>query len=152
MSAWAEFFVGVALLVVGGLAVRTAFGLKLHSHEHHHNSASIHRHLHLHVRGQSNHRRHAHAASGLGLLHGLAGASHLLAVIPALALPPLGAFAYLLAYLGGSMAAMAAVVSTLSFLTLRSGARMLPWLVGCTGALSIATGAIWLQKTSAVVF
>jgi hypothetical protein len=152
MSAWAEFFVGVALLVVGGLAVRTAFGLKLHSHEHHHNSASIHRHLHLHVRGQSNHRRHAHAASGLGLLHGLAGASHLLAVIPALALPPLGAFAYLLAYLGGSIAAMAAVVSTLSFLTLRSGARMLPWLVGCTGALSIATGAIWLQKTSAVVF
>ena len=152
MSAWAEFLVGVALLVVGGLAVRTAFGLKLHSHEHHHNSASIHRHLHLHVRGQSNHRRHAHAASGLGLLHGLAGASHLLAVIPALALPPLGAFAYLLAYLGGSIAAMAAVVSTLSFLTLRSGARMLPWLVGCTGALSIATGAIWLQKTSAVVF
>jgi hypothetical protein len=152
MSAWAEFLVGVALLVVGGLAVRTAFGLKLHSHEHHHNGASIHRHLHLHVRGQSNHRRHAHAASGLGLLHGLAGASHLLAVIPALALPPLGAFAYLLAYLGGSIAAMAAVVSTLSFLTLRSGARMLPWLVGCTGALSIATGAIWLQKTSAVVF
>ena len=152
MSAWAEFFVGVALLVVGGLAVRTAFGLKLHSHEHHHNGASIHRHLHLHVRGQSNHRRHAHAASGLGLLHGLAGASHLLAVIPALALPPLGALAYLLAYLGGSIAAMAAVVSTLSFLTLRSGARMLPWLVGCTGVLSIATGAIWLHKTSAVVF
>ena len=91
MSAWAEFLVGVALLLVGALAVRTAFGLKLHSHEHHHNDASIHRHLHLHVRGQSNHRRHAHAASGLGLLHGLAGASHLLAVIPALALPPLGA-------------------------------------------------------------
>ena len=97
MSAWAEFLVGVALLLVGALAVRTAFGLKLHSHEHHHNDASIHRHLHLHVRGQSNHRRHAHAASGLGLLHGLAGASHLLAVIPALALPPLGAFAYLVA-------------------------------------------------------
>jgi hypothetical protein len=152
MSAWAEFLVGVALLLVGALAVRTAFGLKLHSHEHHHNDASIHRHLHLHVRGQSNHRRHAHAASGLGLLHGLAGASHLLAVIPALALPPLGAFAYLLAYLGGSIAAMAAVVCTLSFLTLRSGARVLPLLVGCTGALSIATGAFWLQKTSAVVF
>ena len=152
MSAWAEFLVGVALLLVGALAVRTAFGLKLHSHEHHHNDASIHRHLHLHVRGQSNHRRHAHAASGLGLLHGLAGASHLLAVIPALALPPLGAFAYLLAYLGGSIAAMAAVVCTLSFLTLRSGARVLPLLVGCTGVLSIATGAFWLQKTSAVVF
>ena len=152
MSAWAEFLVGVSLLVIGALAIRTAFGLELHTHDHHHDGSDLHRHLHLHLRGQNNHRRHAHAASGLGLLHGLAGASHLLAVIPALALPPLGAFAYLLAYLGGSIAAMAAVVSTLSFLTLRSGARMLPWLVGCTGALSIATGAIWLQKTSAVVF
>ena len=108
--------------------------------------------LHLHVRGQSNHRRHAHAASGLGLLHGLAGASHLLAVIPALALPPVAAFSYLVAYLCGSIAAMVAVVAVVSFLTLRSGARLLPWLVGGTGALSIVTGAIWLQKTSAAIF
>ena len=83
MSSWAEFLVGVALLVVGVLAIRTAFGLELHTHEHRHDAgASTHQHLHLHVRGQSNHRRHAHAASGLGLLHGLAGASHLIAVIP----------------------------------------------------------------------
>jgi hypothetical protein len=39
-----------------------------------------------------------------------------------------------------------------SFLTLRSGARLLPWLVGGTGVLSIVTGAIWLQKTSAAIF
>jgi len=152
MSSWAEFLVGVALLVVGALAVRTAFGLELHSHEHHHEGDQPHQHLHLHVRGQSNHRRHAHAASGLGLLHGLAGASHLLAVIPALALPPVAAFGYLMAYLCGSIAAMVAVVAVVSFLTLRSGARLLPWLVGGTGALSIVTGAIWLQKTSAAIF
>ena len=152
MSAWAEFLVGVALLVVGGLAVRTAFGLELHSHEHHHDGDAIHQHLHLHVRGQSNHRRHAHAASGLGLLHGLAGASHLLAVIPALALPPLGAATYLLSYLCGSMAAMLAVVAVVSFLTLRSGARLLPLLVGGTGALSILTGVFWLHRTSAAMF
>ncbi len=84
MSSWAEFLVGVALLVVGALAIRTAFGLELHTHEHRHDVAtSTHQHLHLHVRGQSNHRRHLHTASGLGLLHGLAGASHLLAVLPA---------------------------------------------------------------------
>ena len=29
MSSWAEFLVGVALLVVGALAVRTAFGLEI---------------------------------------------------------------------------------------------------------------------------
>lgn len=153
MSSWAEFLVGVALLVVGVLAIRTAFGLELHTHEHRHDvGASTHQHLHLHVRGQSNHRRHAHAASGLGLLHGLAGASHLIAVIPALALPPLGALAYLLAYLAGSIAAMAAVVVVVSLVTLKSSARLLPALVGLTGGLSIVTGAIWLQKTSSVVF
>ena len=152
MSAWAEFLVGVALLVVGCLAVRTAFGLELHTHEHRHGDGnSSHLHLHLHVRGQSNHRRHVHAASGLGLLHGLAGASHLLAVIPALALPPHAAFAYLVAYLCGSIAAMVAVVAVVSSLAQRGGARVLPWLVGGTGALSIVTGAIWLQKTSGVL-
>ena len=110
-----------------------------------------HQHLHLHVRGQ--------AATGtmpmriwLGLLHGLAGASHLLAVIPAVALPPVAAFGYIVAYLCGSIAAMVAVVIVVSFLTLRSGARLLPLLVGGTGVLSIVTGAIWLQKTSSAVF
>lgn len=152
MSAWAEFLVGLSLLVVGTLAVRTAFGLELHTHEHRHGGEPQHRHLHLHVRGQQDHRRHAHAASGLGLLHGLAGASHLLAVIPALALPTHGAIAYLVAYLAGSVAAMLIVVTSLSLLSMTRGARLLPLFVGVTGALSIATGAIWLQKTSAVVF
>ena len=153
MSSWADFPVGVALLVVGALAARTAFGLDLHSHEHRHGEVSgTHQHLHLHVRGQSSHRRHIHAASGLGLLHGLAGASHLLAVIPALALPPHAAIGYLIAYLCGSIGAMVAVVGVVSFLTQRSGARLLPLLVGGTGALSIVTGAIWLQKTSSAVF
>ena len=36
MSAWAEWLVGVSLLVVGTLAIRTAFGLELHTHEHRH--------------------------------------------------------------------------------------------------------------------
>ena len=153
MSSWAALLVGGALLVAGALAVRTALGLEWHSHEHRHGEVSgTHQHLHLHVRGQSSHRRHIHAASGLGLLHGLAGASHLLAVIPALALPPHAAIGYLIAYLCGSIGAMVAVVGVVSFLTQRSGARLLPLLVGGTGALSIVTGAIWLQKTSSAVF
>lgn len=153
MSSWAELLVGVALLVVGVLAIRTAFGLELHSHEHRHaDDISSHRHLHLHVRGQSNHSRHAHAASGLGLLHGLAGASHLLAVIPALALPPHAALGYLIAYLCGSIGAMLAVVFLVSLVAKRGGIGLLPFLVGGTGALSIVTGAFWLHKTSAALF
>ena len=55
-------------------------------------------------------------------------------------------------HLFGSIVAMAAVVSVVSFLTLRSGARLMPLLVGGTGVLSIITGAIWLQKTSPALF
>ncbi|WP_353292534.1 hydantoin utilization protein A [Synechococcus sp. M16CYN] len=151
MSMRAEFLVGVALLIGGGLAVRNAFNLELHNHKHHHhNSNAAHHHVHLHIRDQSNH--HHHVASGLGLLHGLAGASHLLAMIPALALPPLSALAYLMAYLGGSIVAMATVVGMLSFITFKSSSRMLPLLLGCAGGLSIATGAFWVQKTSAPTF
>ena len=72
-------------------------------------------------------------------------------MIPALALPTHAAVGYLIAYLIGSIGAMTAVVALVSFLTKRSGARLLPLLVGGTGALSIVTGAIWLQKTSAVL-
>ena len=46
---------------------------------------------------------------------------------------------------------MVSVVAAVSLLTQRSGARLLPFLVGGTGALSIVTGAIWLQKTSGVL-
>ena len=40
MSAWAEFLVGVSLLVIGALAIRTAFGLELHTHDHHHDGSA----------------------------------------------------------------------------------------------------------------
>ena len=152
MSSWAEFLVGFALLGVGGLAIRTALGLKIHTHPHDHGINSAHKHLHLHIRGGSQHWRHSHAASGLGFLHGLAGASHLLAVVPALALPPLGAASYLLAYLGGSVAAMLLVVIAISLIAIRGGVHLLPLLVGLTGGLSVITGAIWLQRSSTTVF
>ncbi|MCP4973680.1 MAG: hydantoin utilization protein A [Prochlorococcus sp.] len=148
MSSWAEFSVGLALLVVGAMAIRTALGLDIHTHQHNHRDGHAHEHVHLHIRGRHKHGRHPHAASSLGLLHGLAGASHLLAVIPALALPPLGALAYLATYLIGSIAAMGAVVALISQATLRVGQRALPLLVGSAGGLSIITGFFWLQKTS----
>ena len=64
-------------------------------------------------------------------------------MIPALALPAHAAIGYLIAYLR-LIGAMLAVVAVVSFLTQRSGARLLPLLVGGTGALSIF--AIWLQN------
>ena len=99
MSSFAEFSVGIALLVVGALAIRTAFGLSIHAHVHNHEDGSAHEHIHLHFGGRQKHNPHAHASTSLGVLHGLAGATHLVAVFPALALPPIGAVVYMAAYL-----------------------------------------------------
>ena len=95
MSSYAEFLVGISLLIVGGVAIRTSLKVNIHMHQHIHGEEATHKHFHFHSLGNKLHRSHTHAATGLGVLHGFAGASHLVAVIPALALPLFGALAYL---------------------------------------------------------
>ena len=148
LSTFAEFSVGIVLLVVGVLAIRASLGLNIHAHIHDHGQDNSHAHLHLHFRGRQTHSRHPHASASLGVLHGLAGASHLLAVIPALALPIVGAAAYIAAYLLGSILTMSAVLMVISFATMRAGRRVLPLMFGFAGSLSVVTGIFWLQKTS----
>lgn len=147
LSSFAEFFVGITLLMVGVIAIRTSLGLNIHMHNHNHGTDQEHKHVHLHLLGRKMHGRHAHAATGLGVLHGMAGASHLLAVVPALALPKLGAIAYMAAYLLGSIAAMGTVVVGISITTMRAGRKISPLLMGFAGGLSIATGFFWLHQS-----
>tara|TARA_B100000700_G_C14660929_1_gene676344 strand:- start:13 stop:678 length:666 start_codon:yes stop_codon:yes gene_type:complete len=147
LSSFAEFFVGITLLIVGAIAIRTALGLNIHMHNHIHGTGQEHQHVHLHLLGRKIHGRHTHAATGLGVLHGMAGASHLLAVVPALALPKLGAIAYMVAYLLGSIVAMGTAVVGISFTTMKVGRKISPLLMGFAGGLSIATGFFWLHQS-----
>ena len=147
LSDFAEFFVGITLLIVGALAIRSALGLDIHMHNHDHGVGEKHKHLHLHLLGRKFHGRHTHAATGLGVLHGVAGASHLLAVIPTLALPTMVAVAYMAAYLLGTMVAMAVVVIGISLATFRPGQRISPLIMGSVGGVSVSLGLFWLQKT-----
>jgi len=148
LSTLAEFCVGFALLVVGVIAIRKSFGLRIHTHKHSHNKGDMHDHIHIHFRGGKKHLIHHHAATSLGVLHGLAGASHLLAVIPALALPTFDAFAYMAAYLVGSIFSMVIFMVLISFAFLRLSKRLLPILFASAGFLSFFTGLFWLQKVS----
>ncbi len=148
MSSLAEFLVGISLIVVGALAIRNSFGLNIHAHRHKHGDGYDHDHIHLHVLGSKKHLTHTHASTGLGVLHGLAGASHILAILPALALPPFAAFIYLAAYLVTSIATMGAVLGAISFASLKAGNRFLPLLFCLFGFISFFTGLIWIQKTS----
>ena len=152
MSSYAEFLVGISLLIVGLLAIRTSLRVNIHMHEHMHGEASPHKHFHFHSLGNKLHRSHKHAATGLGILHGFAGASHLVAIIPALALPFFGAIFYLFAYLIGSVFAMGCVVLGISFAANKANKMFYPFLMRSIGGLSIVTGIFWLQKTSVFTF
>ena len=152
ISSYAEFLVGISLLIVGFFAIKTSLKVNIHMHKHMHGGETTHKHFHFHSLGNKLQKSHTHAATGLGVLHGFAGASHLVAVVPALALPMFGALAYLFAYLLGSVFAMGCVVLGISFATNKANKMFYPFLMRSIGTLSIVTGIFWLQKTSILTF
>ncbi len=152
MSSYSEFLVGISLLIVGMHAIRTSFRLNIHMHEHMHGETAPHKHFHFHSLGNKVHRANNHASTGLGVLHGFAGASHLVAIIPVMALPLFGAFLYLFAYLIGSVFAMGCVVLGISFAAKKANKMFYPFLMRSIGGLSIVTGIFWIEKTSIVTF
>lgn len=91
---------------------------------------------------------HTHAAFGVGILHGLAGSSHLLGILPALALPsPLAAGTWLVLFGVGTVLGMTAFAAVIGYAAGRVGAfgvrsyRVLLYL--CAFA-AIAAGLFWL--------
>jgi hypothetical protein len=114
VSSLAEGMVGVVLVISGFWALRRSSTLVIHSHAHthqHKDAHAPHDHVHLHVGDathdkESEHRAHIHAAFGFGMLHGVAGASQLWALIPTLTLPMEAAISYLCAFLISSVVTM----------------------------------------------
>lgn len=88
------------------------------------------------------------AALWIGTLHGLAGSSHLLGILPALALPSATAsLAYVIAFGLGSIAAMVAFSSALGLAAARltaRGAGAYQALLAAFSAISIVVGGWWL--------
>ncbi|MBK16641.1 MAG: hydantoin utilization protein A [Prochlorococcus sp. SP3034] len=147
-SYFAEFLVGISLLVIGFIAIKKSFKFNIHSHPHQHNNGISHNHLHYHNNKTTKHSRHSHALTSLGLLHGIAGGSHLLAVIPALALPIQDAFAYLLSYLFGSLFIMTIFTYFISISTFNAGQSFVKRLVAFAGGISFSMGLFWVQKST----
>ena len=146
-SNFAELLVGISLLIIGALAIKNSFLLKIHSHSHHHKNGVAHNHFHFHSKKQN---KHSHALTGLGLLHGIAGGSHFLAVLPALALPLVSAISYLVAYLFGSLVSMYLFTFLISFSTLNAGQKFIKRLIAFAGGLSFFMGLFWVQKSTAL--
>lgn len=154
LSSWGERLVGVMLFGIGLWALRKAFKHTVHVHEHEHDGdRHVHFHTHTHhlahERTEAHH--HAHAAFGIGILHGLAGSSHLLGVLPALAFPTrIQATAYLAAYAVGTITSMAAFSWVMGRMATRWASRSLIWyrrlLTSCAVA-AMLVGVFWLATS-----
>lgn len=145
-SLWAERLVGLVLVGVGITAILRSRGLVVHEHPHQHGDGPPHEHLHVHSRGESGHR-HSHGVSvGVGLCHGLAGAGHLWAVLPSLAMEPLDAAVYIGSYLITSVLVMMGFGAAIGSLTRACGPRAMPRLIQVVGAASILVGGLWFAQ------
>lgn len=153
ISGWSERLVGVVLIGIGAWGLRTTFSKRLHTHEHEHEGHK-HAHVHLHEPGTA-HRpaerkphAHGHAAFAVGTLHGLAGSSHFLGVLPALAFPTkTEAVGYLGAFGVGTIAAMvcfAAVVGMVARGSSRRGMAAYQTVLGACSFAAVGIGIYWL--------
>ena len=146
ISAWSERLVGAALIVVGLWALGRSARIEPRPHVH---GAFHHDHLHVQT-GPGWVRRlgHAHASFCLGVLHGVAGSSHFLGVIPALALPTrTAAVTYIAAFGVGTVAAMTAFAAVVS-VAARSAQphhQLHRLLLAAAALLAIVVGGIWLM-------
>lgn len=150
LSAWSERAVGLMLIAVGIWGLRKALTKWFHTHEHEHGSEA-HSHIHFHQKQhdeQHSTHKHSHASLGMGLLHGVAGTSHLFGVLPALALPnAIASVGYLCGYGLGNLLAMggfAWLIGTASGRMSHWGVRPFQVALGTCSAISIAIGFIWL--------
>ena len=154
LSSYSERAVGIVLVAIGVWGLVRAFGRHVHSHPHKH-GAWLHDHAHVHAAPatlDARHRRsrhaHTHASFLVGILHGLAGSSHLIAVLPALALPGIAAS---MSYLGGygagtvfGMTMFAAVVGWVAGRARVRGERLSRMMLSACSLLAVVVGAAWL--------
>jgi hypothetical protein len=133
LSSWSERLVGAVLIGVGLWGMRRAFAARLPHH------------VHAEERRGG---RPGRAAVWIGGLHGLAGSSHILGLLPALALPSRGAsFGYVAGFGLGAVAAMTAFSSAFGLVAVRiteRGQRAYQALLASFSAAAIAVGGYWL--------
>jgi len=154
LSSWGERLVGVMLFGIGLWALHRALKHNIHAHEHEHDGER-HIHFHVHHRHEDHHDErahlHAHAAFGIGTLHGLAGSSHFLGVLPALAFPTRSeAIAYLIAFGLGTVLAMAGFSWGMGWLTARfthRGPNVYRSLMGVCAVAAMLVGCFWLATS-----
>ncbi|MBN2614076.1 MAG: sulfite exporter TauE/SafE family protein [Bacteroidales bacterium] len=159
ISAHSEKIVGVMLIVIGMWAFYRLYrqmknqATHLHQHENEDGSVYLHKHEHHHIFEQhehSNFQKHSlWAALGIGTLHGLAGVSHLLGLLPTLAFASAWQSAlYLIGFAAGTLLAMAAFSGVMGMVGKYSSEQRKAFLYrfinGFAGAVAVFVGLFWI--------
>jgi ABC-type nickel/cobalt efflux system permease component RcnA len=167
ISHYSEQIVGLILVGIGIWAIYKAFNSRIskHIHPHFHSKPEAHVHIHAHphtheqVHGPEH--RHTHnkvirqnnlAALGVGTMHGFAGVSHLILLIPTLALPStFDSVMYLSGFAIGTLAAMILYALVMGLVGQRSSAMKSPGAFKAVrlagGLLAIGIGVFWFLST-----
>ena len=150
-SSYSDRLVGLILIAIGLLCLKKVFSKNIHTHEHNHDVVT-HNHIHVHRLLEKYDRfkghNHSHAALGVGIIHGFAGSSHLLGILPALALlTRLESATYLGAFGLGTIIAMiifSTVIGMLSVKFSSIGMYAYKRLYTVFGMAAIVIGVFWL--------
>lgn len=156
-DAWGEAAVGVMLIGVGAWAIRGARKLHFHSATQHGDHAHLHTHgtgtvSHDHPAPESATTSHSHrrGVTLVGLAHGLAGTSSVVALVPVTVNgQPTGGAVYLVAFGVGTILAMMGFAMVAALVMKGAAGRSLPRtrLVGqWVGIAGILVGAVWIYR------
>lgn len=147
-NAVAEFLVGAALVVVGLWVIREVLRRRqIHVHWHEHDGQ---RHVHLHSHAHDESHAHGHKLTMIGMLHGLAGTSAVMVLIPVtLAQSVPGALGYIAVFGLGTAVAMALFCACAGrvFVWLARWQTPVSVLRGCVGATSCCVGIFWMGNS-----
>lgn len=156
---WAEALVGAMLVVVGIWAVRSLRNLHFHGPPGHGDHAHLHAHpaprpVHEHPHGTGERTRHHHprGIALVGMLHGLAGTSGVLALVPVglIGSRALGV-AYLLLFSAGVVAGMVLFASVVSVALTRTAGRSVLWgrrVAQGVALTSVVVGIAWMVQAA----
>ncbi len=154
-----EGAVGVALVGVGLWSLRATRNLHLHPPAEHGDHAHLHRHReaapgHRHPHDEhhpvTRPHRHGRGVTALGLLHGLAGTTAAVALIPVTMAGSVGAgLLYLAAFSVGVTAGMAAFALAAAVAIRQAAGRSVAWArkaAGVAAVASVGVGIWWLLR------
>lgn len=163
ISLYGEQIVGFLLIAIGAWAIAKIYighGGKSHKHIHPHSHDDV-VHIHPHSHNEVETHKHSHLktekqnifyALGIGIIHGVAGVSHLIAILPTLAFPSkFDSVVYLSGFAFGTIAAMIMYSILCGYLGLTSNnskkKNVFNLLRIFGGLLAIIVGIFWIYSS-----